>query len=89
MQSCLIKNDSGMYLSQKGQPKMSIDETRQVKIIQVHRDNSDTVNQFLDHGWTLINVYVQDYGEPNTRHETSFFVLAWQSDENPFPKPSE
>jgi hypothetical protein len=68
---------------------MALDNTHRIQIVRVNEDDSDTVNKFLEYGWTLIGFYVRDYGEPNVRNETAYFVLAWQSDEDPFPKPRE
>lgn len=35
----------------------------------------ETVNQYLEHGWILLNSYVTDYSDPRTINQIFYYVL--------------
>jgi hypothetical protein len=58
---------------------MELEKTKMTVVVNTSKE----MNRFLMEGWTLIQTYVMDSGNPEGRFETPNFVLAWQKDSEP------
>ncbi len=58
---------------------LRLEDTRRV----VPLTNPDSLNQYLELGWKLIEKYVTASSDPNRRDEVLHYVVAWQTDDPP------
>lgn len=48
-----------------------------IEVIEFDRSDTESVNRYLKAGWTLLSMYIRDFGEPGQPHQTQSYVLGW------------
>lgn len=59
--------------------ELNLADISQTKEISARRDIDDKINPWLNLGWVILRIWVEDYGDPSMTLETTHVLLGWRS----------
>lgn len=60
---------------------ISISNISQTKEISGTKNIDEKINPWLDLGWVMLHIWIEDYGCPPMRLETTHVLLGWKADQ--------
>ena len=62
--------------------KLEINQLNLESIVEVFQDTKvEKINEYLQLGWTLLNLHTTDYGHPVERHQSTVFTMGWKKEQ--------